>query len=144
MPGDQHESRVTILDALGLMAGFSRRVARLPDLSMPDVIRFDPSCGAMFIGEAKDTETAGRSDTYDRLLGYMKLFDMRLKVGLRGSVFALCVPENAADGWISTLAQIAAHVRPAHSPINVWPVPEGAVLWLQLSEVEYQPPVGHI
>ena len=144
MPGDQHEARVAILNALGLMAGFSRRVVRLPDHSLPDVVRFDPSCGSMFIGEAKDSETAGRAETRDRLLRYLEFFELRLDLGLRGSVFALCVGEDAVARWAVTLEQIATCVHAAPYRVEVWPVPEGVVLWLRVDEVRRQRRLGRL
>jgi len=67
-PSVAHEVRVTCLDAIATIAGFTLEIPiPLPDGSIPDVIRMMPSRRALFIGEAKAAEAPDNHATLERL-----------------------------------------------------------------------------
>ena len=66
-----HEKRVAILGALANLTGCKQRVSRLPDGRIPDVLQINSESNALFVGDAKHTETPGNVETRLRLLGYL-------------------------------------------------------------------------
>jgi hypothetical protein len=128
-----HEARAQILEALALLSGFTAyEVSTALDVGRPDVLRSDPRCGAFFIGEAKDTETPGRTDTRERLSGYVAFLARAITAGLRGSVFAVCVTDGrVVDEWVALLGALCldAALEPT---IEIRRVPAGGVvLWVK-------------
>lgn len=108
-----HEDRRRALDALAVLAGFRRRLARLPDGTVPDVLRVDPPGRGLFVGDAKHSESPERVDTYLRLRGYACWIRARQSdVGRNGrATLALCVPaDQAIAGWVRVLTDLADDV----------------------------------
>ena len=105
-PSERHEERRAVLDAIAVISGFTVS-GHLPDGSIPDVFRVDPRCGAVFLADAKETETPGNRETQDRLSGYMRWFAHTVRSS-PGSVFAICVGDPAsAPEWQSVLRGLA-------------------------------------
>ena len=107
-----HEERTLTLSTLASLAGFNKRLTRLPDGRIPDVLQIDLEGKALFIGDAKDTETPGNAETSVRLMAYlrwMKLHVSRKKNTL--AVFALCVG-NAShlSAWKNLLLYLCHEV----------------------------------
>src|SRR5438270_216755 len=71
-PSAPHEERRHVLDALAILTGYTVELPGLPDGRRPDVARMNARRRALFLGEAKDTETARRADTQIRLLEYAR------------------------------------------------------------------------
>ncbi len=68
-PSRTHESRVRDLETLAALAGYTEPAALAWRLR-PDVVRACPRNGALFLGDAKDTETPGCMATRARLRWY--------------------------------------------------------------------------
>lgn len=83
-PTALHECRRAWLDAIAILEGFTLRLEALPDGSIPDVLRVDQRRRWLFVGEAKDTESAGSSTTGARLHRYATW------LAANGGVFAVC------------------------------------------------------
>lgn len=107
-PGYRHEERRDILSDIAILSGYDTELRRgLPDGTIPDVLRIDSSCGSIFLGEAKDSETPGISSTKQRLLNYLSWFRL-LTNERKGSLFVICVGNNGSSmAWRSTLAGLA-------------------------------------
>jgi len=107
----RHDERTDLLDSIAILSGFDLcRAGSLPDGKRPDVLRVFPMSGAVFIGDAKDTERPNNKNTTTRLLRYMKWFKA-LSGQKAGSIFAVCFGnENDAPEWAQTLRSIAAKV----------------------------------
>lgn len=77
----------------------------LPDHRRPDVLRFDVSRRVVFVGEAKDTESATDTATVARLAAYM---DWALVAARRGTArVAVCHPAGAGTDWLVTLRSLS-------------------------------------
>ena len=106
-PGTPHARRLDVLVELAVLAGFVERLAQLPDGSIPDVLRVEPWSGAVFLGDAKDTETPGCAATRARLLGYAAWFSALPRRRLARSVMALCFGEpRHATEWGEALRDL--------------------------------------
>ena len=107
----RHDQRSRILESIATLSGFDLRgLGRLPDGRKPDVLRISESSGAVFLGEAKDTEKPNNKDTVRRLFLYMLWFKV-ISSHQFGSIFAICFgEENHAPGWTRTLRLIADEV----------------------------------
>lgn len=68
-PSLLHETRVADLETLATLALFTAPVY-LPWRLRPDVARVSPAGRALFLGDAKATETAGCAATFTRLRWY--------------------------------------------------------------------------
>lgn len=114
-----HEARALTLSTLANLAGFSKRLARLPDGRIPDVLQIDIEGRSLFIGDAKDTETPGNAETSARLIAYLRW--MKLHVSRKQNslaVFALCVG-NAGHvrAWMGLLLYLCHEVD--LSPVSI-------------------------
>lgn len=142
MPSHAHELRVAILDALAVLAGYTDRVASPPpNGGRPDVLRRDPGCSSIFIGEAKDTETPAPCDTAERLAVYLRFFAAAVRAGAPLPVFAVCVRDEPA-AWRRLLLEIGVGLE-LPLAFDVTDVPDGVVLWVRLARVR-RVPSGHI
>jgi hypothetical protein len=92
------------LETLATLAGF---VAPLPLAwrLRPDVARICSRSGAVFLGDAKDTETPGCEATRSRLRWY--LLGSRTVCADRSLTIALAVAAGAAPDWHVVLRQTA-------------------------------------
>jgi hypothetical protein len=106
-PSLLHEERRAILDSMAILAGYQKDIrCGFPDGSLPDVLRFDPTCGVYFLGEAKDSESPGCSDTRSRLNRYVRW----LRV-IREDRFTVAICFGCRDhvtGWSGLLQSTAA------------------------------------
>lgn len=109
-----HESRVCDLETLAALAGYTEPVAfgwRL----RPDVVRACPCNGALFIGDAKDTETPGCAATRARLRWYCVGAASYPRVPV---VMALAVSAEASvRGWRAAVVHAA---RAAGCRVTLW------------------------
>lgn len=70
-PSVEHERLRAALHAIGQLMGYRiPGTVPLPDGSVPDVLLVAPERGAVFIGDAKHTESPMSFETYRRLLRY--------------------------------------------------------------------------
>lgn len=108
-PGITHEKRRAVLESIAMLSGYSTECSgSLPDGTRPDVLRVDPSCGSVFIGEAKDTESPGCRETCDRLGRYLDWFRALVVTGCKASMLAVCFGESRhVEIWPETLSRLA-------------------------------------
>jgi hypothetical protein len=101
-PSLGHEDRVAELESLATLAGFTSD-ARLPWRLRPDVARICPSTGAMFLGDAKQTEDPGCAATLRRLRWYGIAMASMPRQAYPFTV-ALAVPAGSCGaGWARAL-----------------------------------------
>lgn len=96
---------MALLDAVGVLGGWSEDMrGRLSDRLQPDVMRRDPRCQGIFIGEAKAAEPPSSVRALAALFGYLRV----LKSHPRSSMLVLAVPEGPdAARWASSLSELA-------------------------------------
>lgn len=104
-----HEERAETLAAMATLAGYTVAVNALPDRSRPDVLRTRPSDRAIFLGDAKATETPGNQETRARLRRYLTFMRSYVAAGGFG-VVALIVSGRDAYGWLRLLREFCVHV----------------------------------
>lgn len=105
-PSHLHESRVETLETLATLGGFEYGPNVLLDGSRPDVLRLRRSDSSLFIGDAKATETAGNSETYERLGRYVAFIATWTQRGC-SSFFTLAVDTLDEFRWLSTVRALA-------------------------------------
>jgi hypothetical protein len=85
--------------------------AEFPDGRRPDVLRADSRLTVLFIGDAKNTESPGNSETQARLLGYLRWLAAFVERGAGIGVFALCFGEERhTSRWVKTASMLALEV----------------------------------
>ncbi len=135
-PGIEHERRKEMLETIATLSGYDKDFSgRLPDGTQPDVLRVDPLCGSIFLGEAKDTEAPGCAETFGRLSNYMSWF--RLLTGeKRGSTFVVCFGEESHEnGWKNMLSDLAEKVGFVDFKVETIEVEEQAFfVWVKLGQ----------
>lgn len=102
----EHEERCEILEALGVLAGFTAALPMpLYDGSIPDVLRVDFRRGRAWIGDAKASESPGNRETTRRLARYA---EWAVASGMPGwsTTLALCHPVSSAGMWLRVLRQV--------------------------------------
>lgn len=86
-----HDQRVSVLSTIASLSGCTKRLKRLPDGHIPDVLQIDTVSNMLFIGDAKHTETPGNLDTRLRLLPYLRWIVLHVNRAKDAvAVFALC------------------------------------------------------
>jgi hypothetical protein len=99
------------LEAWATTRGYKMPLKSLPNGQRPDVLCFEETKRFLFIGDAKDAanETAGRTDTCQRLVGYFGEFGKCLLAGtIDGGTIAIATnKESAANEWVLALNFIA-------------------------------------
>jgi hypothetical protein len=107
-PGQNHEERRAILDTIAVVSGyFGRRYDVLPDGIRPDVVRVDPRCGGVFIGEAKDTESPGQEAARSRLARYFQWLVALDQTRQGPSTIAVCFGRPVDQRrWVTTLTRL--------------------------------------
>ncbi|GAA4534847.1 hypothetical protein GCM10023096_82560 [Nonomuraea ferruginea] len=105
-PSPQHETRVDILNAVAVLAGYTVP-SRITDDLTPDVVRLDLRHRRLFVADAKETETPGTRHTQDRLRAYMVA--MRAWLLAEYTVrLAICHGDyDSAGPWLFLLRTIA-------------------------------------
>jgi hypothetical protein len=106
-PTATHERRAAELDTLAVLAGYTA-LATMPWRLRPDVLRGCPAAGGLFVGDAKQTETAGCEATFARLRWYVVAASEFLPSD--GHVtLALAIPRcRAGQGFERLVAQALA------------------------------------
>jgi hypothetical protein len=96
---------------LALLAGFTAS-GEMPWRLRPDLVMTCPATGALFLGDAKETETAGNLATFRRLHWYAVAAAAVSRPGRR-VVFALAVPGTRESTSFQDLldAALAATLR---------------------------------
>jgi hypothetical protein len=106
-PGPRHEERRRTLDALAILGGCRELLLPFfPDGRRPDVLRFDSERRHLFVGDAKDTETPGCSETRTRLVHYASWLRANALVAGSGTL-ALCHPDTGGAKWAKLLENVA-------------------------------------
>lgn len=109
-----HEERARALGSLADLAGFGDELAWEASVR-PDVLRFSIRHRALFVGDAKATETAGTTGTLDRLGRYVHAAAPVLYSGSgMWLVVAHGCPDQAA-AWADTLRRV---LRSRHLPAS--------------------------
>lgn len=101
--GVVHEERVALLASLADLIGATTDLRRLPDGSVPDVVRLAFDSGLLFVGEAKDTEYPGASEVRARLARYLMWATAHAQMG-HVSVLAICCRRAESSRWSAALA----------------------------------------
>ncbi len=101
-PTPIHEDRARALESLADLAGFTNELAWEASL-LPDVLRFSSRHRALFVGDAKATETAGATATFDRLARYVGAAAPVLDTGSGLWMVVAHGRPNEADAWADTL-----------------------------------------
>jgi hypothetical protein len=129
-----HERRRGVLADLAKLGGFLEDLRSLPDGSIPDVLRLDPWSGAVFLADAKDTETPGCAATAARLARYVEWFCSQPSPQRERSVMALCFGEaEQAAEWATVLSDLFAQAGFAVRRVGAHRVDaESVVLTLKL------------
>jgi hypothetical protein len=125
-----HNQRVLLLESLATLSGCCVSYGgELPDGQRPDVMRFDLKRRALFLAEAKDTESFGNKETKTRLNNYLDWFAEHVRLGGLGA-FAICVgPKHNHSGWIDMFSSLALKhsIRIKETKIDFFP-PDAVVL----------------
>ena len=131
-----HARRVGVLETIAILAGCTEgslsSVPVLPDGRRPDVMGFTPTGHALFMGDAKDTETPGCLATQARLLAYLRWMECQVVLRQGGGTFALCCGQSpGATAWLRLLVQLSreAGLRPIVSGTEVFD-DEDALAWV--------------
>lgn len=105
----KHEEKVDVLNTVAILAGYSESFGgRLPDGARPDVLRFQPETGALFIGDAKETERPFDQAVRARLSRYMQWFRWNIAARGTGGIFALCVGRcHDLGDWSAVIEDLA-------------------------------------
>jgi hypothetical protein len=132
-PSAPHESRVDILNAVAVMAGYTAPSQIAAGL-MPDVVRLDLRHRGLFVADAKETETPGTRHTRDRLRSYALAARAWLHAGYTARL-AICHGDPASPGpWLSLL-QVAARDAAVHGSEGGWAIldHDNVLCWVDLS-----------
>lgn len=103
-PSQAHEERVELLRTIAALAGFGCDIV-VGDAVIPDVARVSLSSRALFLGDAKATETSGCNATSERLVRYVRAVDAN--IGSRRSILFVIAHGDLSDqhGWAKALEQ---------------------------------------
>lgn len=104
-PSQLHEDRAAAMSTMATLAGFTSPMTGLPDGSIPDVLQLRPTDGALFLGDAKATETPGNRETLDRLGRYADFLANWVSTG-SAAVLALVVEARDDYGWLRVLRDL--------------------------------------
>jgi hypothetical protein len=95
-----------LLRTLAVLSGFERGPEVLIGGWRPDVLQLRSQDGALFMGDAKATETPGNSETYERLRHYADFLSGWVESGRTG-VLALIVDVTDSYGWLRVLRALS-------------------------------------
>ncbi|MEU1958464.1 hypothetical protein [Nocardia sp. NPDC019304] len=87
---------------MATLIGFDEGPDVLPGGTRPDVLRLRTADGALFVADAKATETPGNTETYLRLNHYAEFLTAVIEKGC-ACVLALAVDVGDAYGWLRVL-----------------------------------------
>lgn len=118
MPSVIHEDRAEMLDTLAVLAGFLERVGcPFPDRATPDVLRISLARRAMFIGEAKASESPGDTNAQIRLLAYLRWTAAATLAGV-STVFAMCIDRANRCRWRHVVLDLTAETSLATPDVD--------------------------
>jgi hypothetical protein len=102
---------VEFLDVLAVLVGCEEVLGgSLPDGRRPDVLRADSRRRALFVGDAKHSESPGNRETQARLLGYFRWLSSHFEGGGLG-IYAVCFGRKSdTSAWVETLAMLGYEV----------------------------------
>src|SRR5688572_5524744 len=107
-PTQLHEDRKSALDTLATLCGFTQDLAgSFPDGKRPDVLKVSIARRAIFIGEAKATESAHSAEVAARLTNYL----LWLRAAPRDSAIALGVGWEHISSWAATVDRLAKELN---------------------------------
>ena len=95
-----------MLRTLATLSGFERGPDVLIGGWRPDVMLLRLHDGAVFVGDAKATETPGNCETYERLRHYADFLSGWVESG-RAGVLALTVEVTESYGWLRVLRALS-------------------------------------
>jgi len=94
-----------MLETVATLAGFTLPLP-LPDGTIPDVSRVCPYTGAVFIGDAKQSEHPQNPTTLGRLERYMRWLSRR-RPNAVPDFFCVCHPLHHRERWLPVLELLA-------------------------------------
>lgn len=117
-PSACHEYLRSVLDGIAILSGFTDNLqAGFPDGRRPDVLRLDSPSNALFVGDAKASESPDCCATATRLLDYF-VRSKPFVAGGRTLMFAICCRRGAhSEEWRQLLVTLCLEVglAPTHS-----------------------------
>lgn len=105
-PSVLHEDRVSLLGDLADLSGYVVEV-QLAANPRPDLVRLHRATPALFIADAKATETPGNLETRIRLLGYLAAAAPWRAAGFEVR-FAICHGADPACTWVESMRSLAS------------------------------------
>lgn len=135
-----HERRVQLLSAMGHLAGCHGAV-RLDSVLEPDVVLANARRRILLVGDAKETETAGRRETERRLRRYLRGVQVWRRDGYTVRV-AVCAASCSGDWETLLRSMILAAVPPDVAGGNVLIDPSSQVAWIDLPTLAPVAPLG--
>lgn len=105
-----HDDKVRFLDSLAVLMGCKESLGgQLPYGERPDVLRTDRKHGVLFIGDGKNTESPGYTDTQVRLLRYFRWLSAHVSSNKeRIGIFSICFGKvYDSDGWVEAISMLA-------------------------------------
>ncbi len=116
-PSQAHEDRVDTLRSVASLAGFHCDVT-VGDALVPDLARMSTASRALFVGDAKATESSGCSATNARLQRYLRAADANigryraiLLVIAHGDIDDRCGWEQALGRALASSVQLPIHAH---------------------------------
>jgi hypothetical protein len=103
-PSELHEIRVGLLASMASLAGYSIDIQIYNGLR-PDIARLNPSHCAIFIADAKATESPSNTETRARLLGYISSAQIWQRIGFAIYIAIGHGPDRAHE-WESALRSL--------------------------------------
>lgn len=102
-PSAEHERRVATLAAIASASGHTRRLSRLPDGSVPDVLHVAVWAPRLFLADAKQSEGPGEPAATARLHRYLRICGQVADRGYGVTVAIGCPSVVEARGWLAHL-----------------------------------------
>lgn len=108
-----HEQRVEFLDSLSVLLGYHLSPGHcFPDRRRPDVLKIDRTGKAIFVGDAKNTESPGFSATKMRLARYLRWISTFCSGRDARGIFCLCFGETGQSfAWEKTIEELCIGER---------------------------------
>jgi hypothetical protein len=123
MPRPLHENRAELLFALACLLGLSSRRRFLNPRTIPDVIAMNPSGTALFVADAKCSETPTDVACKARIYRYVQLIGEQLQHSVNIAIFCICYGNNShTDDWQEVvLAAAREHRLVAAGSVELFP-----------------------
>jgi hypothetical protein len=115
-----HADRARLVDALAIAIGCSQSFpGALPDGSRPDVARYNMWTRTLFIGEAKHTESSGRTDTRTRLAAYLRWIAQHVAFGGTGILVVCHSSQQPSRTWVATVLGLSVEYGPVFDYVHI-------------------------